>query len=309
MADGGYLVDIGSLSWFYREAKPNGAVNTGTAGQDDAANAISNATANSVTGNRLPVLLLHGLVSQSYSWRDVLPALADQGFWAIAPDWLGYGYSTKPDRRDFAYTPDAYLNALDEFVATLKLDRFHLVAQGFLGSVGIQYALRHPDKVDRLAIFNAPITQTAKLPWKIQQMGLPMIGDVMTQDPLLVDRTLEGGGGYRVEDSDLDIYRRPWLKSSDAGRALLATIQNLQLKTITAEIETGLQQWDHPLLIGWGLRDPWLPAQVAQTFATSLNRDGGNTEFVGLEEVGHYVQEDWHEKVSEALLTFLRRQV
>ncbi len=303
MADGGYLVDIGSLSWFYREAKPNSAV--GAVSQSDGE---PNSLSTGMTGDRLPVLLLHGLVSQSYSWRDVLPALAEQGFWAIAPDWIGYGYSTKPDRRDFAYTPDTYLQALDELIATLDLERFHLVAQGFLGSVGIQYALRHPDKVERLAIFNAPLTPAAKLPWKIQQMGLPMIGDVMTQDPLLVDRTLEGGGGYRVEDKDLDIYRRPWLKSSDAGRALLATIQNLELKTVTAEITTGLPQWKHPLLIGWGLRDPWLPAATAQTFSESLKQNGCDVDFVGLEEVGHYVQEDWHEKVSEALLTFLRRQ-
>lgn len=272
-------IEVGSLTWFYREAEPLGET------------------------ARLPVVLLHGLVSQSYSWRDVMPALAEQGFRTIAPDWLGYGYSSKPDRRDFAYTPDAYVEALGGLVDALELERFHLVAQGFLGSVGIQYALRHPDRVDRLAIFNAPIVQTAKLPWKIQQMGLPLVGDMMTQDPLLVDRTLEGGGGYRVEDADLDVYRRPWLKSSDVGRALLTTIQKLNLKTVTAEIESGLQQWDHPLLIGWGMRDPWLPAEAAKTFANSLK----TAEFAELWEVGHYVQEDWHEKVSEALLTFLRR--
>jgi pimeloyl-ACP methyl ester carboxylesterase len=281
MANGENMVQVGSLKWFYREAEPLGV------------------------SDRPPVLLLHGLVSQSYSWREVLPALADQGFRAIAPDLPGCGYSDKPDRRDFTYTPDSFIQGLAAFVQTLQLERFHLVAQGFLGSVGIQYALRHPEQVDRLAIFNAPLTQTAKLPWKIQQMGLPLVGDMMTQDPLLVDRTLEGGGGYRVEDQDLDIYRRPWIKSSDAGRALLAMIQNLQLSVVTAEITAGLPQWGHPLLLGWGMRDPWLPAETAKTFAATLPE----TEFVELEEVGHYVQEDWHEKVSEMLLTFLKRRV
>lgn len=274
-------IDVGALTWFYREAEPIGQ------------------------SERLPVLLLHGIVSQSYGWRNVLPALAEHGFRAIAPDWIGYGYSAQPDRRDFAYTPDAYVDALDAFVTALNLDRFHLVAQGFLGSVGIQYALRYPQRVERLAIFNAPITQTAKLPRRISQMGWPLVGDMMTQDPLLVDRILEGGGGYRVEDKDLDVYRRPWLVTSDSGRALLATIQNLQLKAATAEIETGLQQWQQPLLIAWGARDPWLPMQTAQNFAASCQ----DAEFVELAEVGHYVQEDWHEKVSETLLPFLRRQL
>lgn len=270
------ILEVGSLTWVYREAQPEPAT------------------------DRTPVILLHGLVSQSYSWRNVLPTLEEQGFRAIAPDWIGCGNSGKPDKRDFAYTPDAYVQALADFIEMLGLEKVAIVAQGFLGSVGIQYALRHPDRVERLAIFNAPIAQTAKLPFKIARMGIPLVGDMMTQDPLLVDRTLEGGGGYRIEDADLDVYRRPWLKSSDVGRSLLWTLQNLQLKKVTAEIESGLAAWKAPLLIGWGVRDPWLPLEIAKSVS--------HAELVELDEVGHYPQEDWHEKVSEVLLPFLRRQ-
>lgn len=281
MAAGENWIEVGKFQWFYREAVPTSPL------------------------DRPPVLLLHGLPSQSYGWREVLPAIAERGFRAIAPDWLGFGFSAQPDRRDFAYTPDAFIQALGDFLQVLEIPRFSLVVQGFLGSVGLQYALRYPDQIDRVAILNAPITTAAKLPWKIQQLGLPLIGDMLTQDPLLVDRTLEGGGGYRVEDKDLDVYRRPFLRSSDAGRALLATVQNLQLKQTTAEIERGLQGWTKPVLVAWGDRDPWLPLTIAEQFTRSLP-DG---EFIKLEEVGHYPQEDWHEKVSDALLTFLRRQV
>nr|WP_277874458.1 MULTISPECIES: alpha/beta fold hydrolase [unclassified Leptolyngbya] len=248
--------------------------------------------------------MLHGLVAQSYSWREVLKALEDQGFRAIAPDWIGSGFSIKPDRRDFAYTPDAFISALDDFLNSLNLSQISLVAQGFLGSVGVQYALRHPERVDRLAILNTPLQSTDKLPWKMKQLGVPLMGDMMTQDPLLVDRTLEGGGGYRVEDADLDVYRRPFLKSSDAGRALFATVQNLKLKDVTAEIEAGLAQWKQPLLLGWGDRDPWLPVAQAKALAQRLS----GVDLVTWEEVGHYPQEDWPEKVSETLINFLRRQ-
>lgn len=274
-------IDVGPLSWFYRESRPGNP------------------------SDRLPVVLLHGLVSQSYGYRNTLPVLAEHGFRAIAPDWIGGGFSAQPDRRDFAYTPAAFVQALAEWLSALELNRFSLVVQGFLGTVGLQYALQHPERIDRIAILNAPILTGAKLPWKIQQLGLPIIGDVMTQDPLLVDRTLEGGGGYRVEDQDLDVYRRPFLRSSDAGRALLATIQNLQLKQVTAEIEAGFQQWQEPVLLAWGLRDPWLPVEMAEKFV----QQSPQAELVKLEEVGHYPQEDWHEKVNEALLHFLRRQV
>jgi pimeloyl-ACP methyl ester carboxylesterase len=274
MTETGKRIEVGSLNWFYRDAEGN--------------------------ADRTPVVLLHGLVSQSYSWRDVLPALGAEGFRAIAPDWIGCGYSSMPDRREFAYQPETYLSALEDLINAFGFEKVSIVAQGFFGSMGIQYALQHPEQVERLAIFNCPIFQTAKLPWKLQQMSIPLVGDMMTQDPLLVDRTLEGGGGYRIEDADLDVYRRPWLKTSDVGRALFAILQNLQLKQVTAEIEAGLKDWKNPLLIGWGVRDRWLSIDTAKSFYPNL---------VELDEIGHYPQEDWHEKVTEVLLPFLKQTV
>ncbi|MEL7034709.1 MAG: alpha/beta fold hydrolase [Cyanobacteria bacterium J06592_8] len=272
-------IKIGSLEWFYREAKPE---------QTD----------------KSPVLLLHGLVSQSYSWVVLMEELAQNGYRAIAPDWIGAGFSTKPDKRDFAYTPEAFLQALSEFINQLELSRFHLVVQGFLGSVGLQYALQNPDKIDRLIVLNTPVSPTAKLPWKIQQMGLPFVGDMMTQDPLLVDRTLEGGSGYVIEDKDLDVYRRPFLKASASGRSLLATIKNLQLKQVMAEISSGFKTWEHPTQIIWGIADPWLGLEQAQEFANLVQ----GSELVKLEKAGHYPQEHWPKEISESLLLFLRKQ-
>lgn len=273
-------IQVGSLQWFYREATP---VNPST---------------------QPPVLLLHGLPSQSYSWSALMPDLAEKGFRAIAPDWIGAGFSAKPDRRKFAYTPDAFIKALAEFIQHLQIERFYLVVQGFLGSVGLQYALRYPDQVERLAILNTPVSSASQLPWKIKQLGLPLVGDMLTQDPLLVDRTLEGGSGYRVSDKDLDVYRRPFLSSSDAGRSLLMTVKNLQLKSSMAEIEAGFRNWNQPTLILWGIKDPWLPLVQVQEFAKMIK----NVELVELEEAGHYPQDHWSEKVSNNLLLFLRRQ-
>lgn len=273
------MIEVGLLKWFYRQSEP------------------INPT------DKPPVLLLHGIPAQSYSWRGVLPALAEQGFRSIAPDWIGSGFSSKPDKREFAYTPDAFMTALEAFLEALGIDRFSLVVQGFVGSVGLQYALRHPDQIERLAILNTPLTADAKLPWKLKQLGVPLMGEMMTQDPLLVDRTLEGGGGYRVEDADLDVYRRPFLKSSDVGRALFATVRNLQLPQAMAELQTGFSTWKHPTLVAWGIKDPWLPFSLAQAFAQTVE----NAQLVKLEEIGHYPQEDWHEKVSETLIPFLRR--
>ncbi|MFB2768472.1 alpha/beta fold hydrolase [Pelatocladus sp. BLCC-F211] len=274
-----HKITVDSREWFYRLAEPIGRTDL------------------------LPVVLLHGLVSQSYSWRNILPALAQQGTKAIAPDWIGFGFSAKPEKRDFAYTPDAFITALAGFIQALQLERFSLVVQGFLGSVGLQYALHHPEQIANIAILNTPISSTAKLPWKIQQMGLPFAGDMMTQDPLLVDRTLEGGSRYVIADKDLDVYRKPFLKTSAAGRALLSTIRNLQLAKAMSEIETGFKDWQQPILIQWGVIDPWLSVDMAENFAKSVP----NGELVKLNNVGHYPQEHYHEAILEDLLSFVRR--
>jgi pimeloyl-ACP methyl ester carboxylesterase len=274
-----HKIAVDSLEWFYREAEPIGRTDL------------------------IPVLCLHGLVSQSYSWRNVIPSLAAQGNRAIAPDWIGYGFSSKPEKQDFAYTPDAFITALEGFVKALELERFSLVVQGFLGSVGLQYALRHPEQVANIAILNTPISTTAKVPWKIKQMGLPLAGDIITQDPLLVDRTLEGGSRYRIEDEDLDIYRKPFLKSSSSGRSLLATIRNFQLEKAMIEIENGFKGWQQPILVQWGMIDPWLSVDMAESFVKSV----ANGELIKLNNVGHYPQEHYHEVILQDLLPFVRR--
>lgn len=273
--------EAGGLRWFYREAEP---INE---------------------SDKPPVVLLHGLVSQSYSWRGVMEKLAEAGFRAIAPDWIGHGYSGKPNKSEFAYTPDAFVKGLDSWLQTMEIERFSLAVQGFMGSAGLLYAAQNPEKIERLIILNTPLTAEAKVPFKIAQMGWPLIGEVLTQDPILVDRTLEGGGPYEVADEDLEIYRRPFLKSSDVGRSLLATIRQLQLPKTLEAINQGFENWSTPTLIAWGTADKWLPTSMGETFAKKLN----DATFKKLEETGHYAQEDWSEKVSDAVVPFLRQSV
>lgn len=273
-------IKVGTLEWFYREAQPVGWENPQTA------------------------ILLHGLPSQSLTWTGLLPSLAENGMRAIAPDWIGYGNSSKPEPRDFAYTPDALILAFAEMIDALSLDRFSLIVQGFLGTVGIQYAIRYPNRVEKLVILNAPLTTNAKLPWKIKQLGLPIAGEMLTQDPLSAERTLEAGCKFVIEDQYLEVYRQPYLKSSIPGRTLLATIRNLKLTESLAEITTGLPTLDLPIQIIWGTQDPWLDLAPVATCVKSLKQG----ELITLPTAAHYPQEHWYGEIKESLIPFLRRQ-
>ena len=271
-------IKVGNLEWFYREAKAIGAEKAGV------------------------VVFLHGFPAQSYTWTVIMPELAAKGWRSLAPDWIGSGFSSKPQRRDFNYTPDAFIKALEELIAAWELTQFSLVVQGFLGSMGIQYALRHPEQIERLAILNAPLSSTARLPWRMVQLSLPLVGDMLAQDPLSCERILEAGCRYVIPEKDLEVYRGPYLKTSAAGRSLLATVQNLQLKSSLNEIETGLKNWTHPTEIIWGIKDPWLDLDTAIATAKLLPKG----ELVKIEEAGHYPQEHYSGQVVDALSSFLR---
>ena len=272
-------IQAGNWQWFYRQTE--------------------------LESDRTPVLFLHGVPSHSYTWRQIMVLLAEEGIPSIAPDWIGCGFSDKPNQRDFAYTPEAFLTGLNELVTALKLEKFYLVVQGFLGSVGLQYALQNPETIEGLIILNTPIAPTAKLPWLIKQLSLPFVGDMMTQDPLLVDRTLEKGSGFVISDRDLEVLRKPFLQSSAVGRSLMTILKKLQLDKTMKEIETGLSQWSKPTLIIWGAADGWLDVADAQKLATTNSK----ITLVELPEAKHYPQEHWASDIATEIVQFFRRQV
>ncbi len=221
------------------------------------------------------------------------------------PDWLGSGFSDKPERREFPYTQVAYEQALGEWIQALGLEKFSLVVQGFLATVGIQYALNHPEQIERLAILNTPLLPPVKLPWAMRQWTLPLIGDMVTQDPLLVDRTLEGGSGFVISDEALDIYRRPFLKTSASGRALMATTKNLDLAATLPTIGDRLRnEWRQPTQIIWGALDPWLSLDAIKPWVAAQD----NITLVTLPEAKHYPQIHFPQETGSTLIRFLSAQ-
>ena len=236
-----------------------------------------------------------------FCWTEIMPFVAESGYSAIAPDWLGWANSDKPDKRDFAYTPEAYIKALTDFIDAFKVEKVSLVIQGFLATIGIQYALQNPDKIDKLIILNSPISTSAKVPWLIKQCGVPFLGDMITQDPLFVDRTLEKGAGYVISDENLAYYRKPIITSSLAGRTMVTMVRRMQFLDSMKEIEAGLKTWEKPCLILWGIDDPWLSIDPVEAIAKA----NPNITLKKISEAKHYPQEHFSKKISPILVNFL----
>jgi len=106
-----------------------------------------------------PVLLWHGFLGTSYTWRKVMPALADAGLAVLVPDMRGYGDSDKPagtegyDARALAEEFRALVRHLD-FGAGRPLT---LAAHDMGAPPALLWAADHPDEVAGLLYLEGPV--------------------------------------------------------------------------------------------------------------------------------------------------------
>jgi pimeloyl-ACP methyl ester carboxylesterase len=106
-------------------------------------------------GSGFPVVLCHGFPELAYSWRKQLPALAEAGFRAIAPDQRGYGRTDKPgavEEYDIRRLTDDLAGLLD----VLGLDRAVFCGHDWGGHVVWEMAAFHPDRVAGIIALNTP---------------------------------------------------------------------------------------------------------------------------------------------------------
>ena len=113
------------------------------------------------TAGQPVVLLLHGFPELAYSWRKVMPALADAGYHVIAPDQRGYGLTTGWDA---AYDGDLrafrFLNLVRDILGLLSAMRIDnvalLVGHDFGSFAAANAALIRPDIFRSVVLMSAP---------------------------------------------------------------------------------------------------------------------------------------------------------
>jgi pimeloyl-ACP methyl ester carboxylesterase len=99
------------------------------------------------------ILLLHGFPTSSNMFRNLIPRLAGS-FRVIAPDYPGFGLSSMPDHRNFAYTFANYAEIVDKLVEQLGISKYSMYVMDYGAPVGYRLALRHPERVQALIVQN-----------------------------------------------------------------------------------------------------------------------------------------------------------
>ena len=103
-----------------------------------------------------PVILLHGFPEISHSWRRQLPALADAGYHAVAPDLRGYGDSDRPPAVD-DYLAPKLVGDIAGLIRALGHESAHIVGHDWGGGLAWGLAGNLPSAVRSLTILNAPV--------------------------------------------------------------------------------------------------------------------------------------------------------
>ena len=100
------------------------------------------------------ILFLHGFPSSSHMYRDILVDLSSK-YHVVAPDYPGFGLSSRPDVGNFQYTFDNLSITIEHFVEALGLVDITLYVQDYGGPIGFRLAARRPELIHALIIQNA----------------------------------------------------------------------------------------------------------------------------------------------------------
>jgi pimeloyl-ACP methyl ester carboxylesterase len=109
-------------------------------------------------------LCLHGEPTWAFLYRRMIPPFLAAGARVVAPDFIGFGRSDKPEDDDF-YTFDLHRAYLLEVIERLQLANITLVVQDWGGLLGLTLPMEMPERFERLLVMNTALgTGDAPLP-------------------------------------------------------------------------------------------------------------------------------------------------
>jgi epoxide hydrolase A/B len=109
------------------------------------------------------VLLLHGFPELWYSWRHQLPALAEAGYHAVAPDIRGYGESDRPHEIE-AYSMKNHVGDALGIVDALGEETAVIVGHDWGAPMAWNSAVLHPDRYRAVAALSVPFLPRSPMP-------------------------------------------------------------------------------------------------------------------------------------------------
>jgi len=245
-------------------------------------------------------VLLHGLTLNAFTWGRVEGGLAKRGR-VLAYDQIPHGLSAKLKRGDWRGPhPYAKESAIAQLIAVLDrlgIERAHLIGSSSGGTLALEAALAHPERVESLILI---------APWVYLQH--PTVPAMITELPQMRRLTLLIGR-FLGERTLLDLTH-PQPQEIGEERRRLALIHTrmanwdlawgeLMARALSTPVDVGgrLAQVRQPVLVMTGDQDPLVPVEDSRRVAAGL----ASAELVVLAGCGHAPQEECPEAFLDAV--------
>lgn len=251
-------------------------------------------------GDGDPVLLMHGVPVSSFLYRRVAPALAARGVRAVAFDLPGLGLAQRPEAFDYRWTGlSGWTGAA---IDALGIERCHLVVHDIGGPVGLEWAIRNPDRVLSLTALDTLVdVGSFHRPWPMHPFSIRGVGELwlrgLQRVPFRAIYSMVGvSDRSAVSGAEIDAHQA-LLKRGDGGRAFLRIMRGFEL---TPEKERfffeGLSGRPYPAQVVWGRDDRMLPGERREAVMRALG-----VEEATMLPAKHFPQEDQPAAIADAV--------
>ncbi|KAJ6791497.1 pheophytinase, chloroplastic isoform X1 [Iris pallida] len=262
------------------------------------------------------LVLVHGFGANSNHWRKNISYLAKSSR-VYSIDLIGYGYSEKPNPREFKlnsfYTFETWAEQLNEFCAEVVKDKAFFICNSIGGVVGLQAAIMEPQVCKGILLLNISLRMLhiKKQPW----YGKPFIKSFQS----LLRNTGVGKLFFKAvatPESVRSILCQCYHDTSAVTDELVEIILKPGLDPGAADVfleficysdgplpEELLPKVKCPVLVAWGDKDPWEPVELGKAYKDFDSVE----EFVVLPNVGHCPQDEAPDLVNPLIESFVTR--
>lgn len=249
-------------------------------------------------------LLLHGFGASTYSWREVIDPLAEEGK-VIAYDRPAFGLTERvlTWEGENPYSPESQVGMILDLMDAFGLEQAILIGNSAGGTVAMSFALQYPDRVEGLILVDAAIYTGGGSPgWIRPLLQTPQMDRL---GPLLA-RTIATRGEAFLESAYHDPslvteevmagYKRP-LQVEDWDRALW----ELTKASRPLQLDQQVDRVAVPTLVITGDDDRIVPTEESLRLAEEIP----GARLVVIEECGHLPQEECPGEFLEAVQAFV----
>ena len=224
------------------------------------------------TGSGPVVVLVHGLLVDGTLWAEPASLLA-KDFRVVVPD-LPLGSHTEAMQPDADLSPAGLARLVADFLAALDLTGVTLVGNDTGGAICQLVAADHPERLARLVLTNCDAYNNFLPPAFRPLQLLPRIPGAMW----LASRSLRTRLARRavgllattpVPRSVYDGWAAPFRCDRgvrrDAGKVLRGITTRETMRAAVA-----LRSFDRPVLLAWGVKDPFFRPRYARRLAGDI---------------------------------------